>query len=253
MTARYSPNASATPPTRAAARSDAGPGFVVSGAIARPVVVPAAWPSPRSGDGHLVVPRVGLLLPRQLTFEAWLGVGRQLLVVVNSSAWCLGDWLVYGQQAFASRYREAVERTGLDYQTLRNYAWVAKRFELSRRRDALSFGHHAEVAALPGPEQDFWLRKAEQFGWPTSQLRREVRASLQQRKESHAQAEQTDPEQAQPASQLVTIRVSLTPEQAQLCQEAAATHALTVAAWAAHVLSHAARRGQHDSASQGSA
>jgi hypothetical protein len=41
-----------------------------------------------------------------------------------------------------------------------NYAWVARRFAMSRRRDTLSFGHHAEVAALPEPEQDFWLREA---------------------------------------------------------------------------------------------
>ena len=71
------------------------------------------------------------------------------------AAWCLGDWLVFGEQAYAGRYRQAIERTSLDYQTLGNYAWVAKRFSLSRRRDELSFGHHSEVAALPEPEQDF--------------------------------------------------------------------------------------------------
>ena len=43
----------------------------------------------------------------------------------------------------------------LDYQTLRNYAWVARRFAMSRRRDTLSFGHHAEVPALPEPEQGY--------------------------------------------------------------------------------------------------
>ncbi len=32
-------------------------------------------------------------------------------------------------------------------------AWVARRFPVSRRRDTVSFQHHAEVAALPEPEQ----------------------------------------------------------------------------------------------------
>ncbi len=95
------------------------------------------------------------MLPRPLPFEAWLAVGTQLAAVAASSAWCLGDWLAYGQAAYAGRYQEAIEQTGLEYQTLRNYAWVAGRFELSRRRDTLSFGHHAEVAALPEPEQDY--------------------------------------------------------------------------------------------------
>jgi hypothetical protein len=88
---------------------------------------------------------------------------------------------VFGEQAYAGRYRQAIKRTSLDYQTLRNYAWVARRFAMSRRRDTLSFGHHAEVAALPEPEQDFWLRKAEEHRWPVKHLRRQVRVSLAER------------------------------------------------------------------------
>jgi len=184
-----------------------------------------------------------LRFPHQLPFEAWLGVGQQLSAVVASSAWCLGDWLVYGQRTYSGRYRQAVERTGLDYQTLRNYAWVARRFELSRRRDTLSFGHHAEVASLPEPEQDFWLRKAEQHGWPTSQLRREIRASLRERQNGQPAIEPARPSQTgqdPPAAGLVTIRVHLTSEQAQQCERAASKDGLTVPAWAAHVLEHAA-------------
>lgn len=60
-----------------------------------------------------MVPRRGLMFPRHLPFEAWLGVGTQLAAVAGSSAWCLGDWLVYGEVAYASRYRNAIERTGL--------------------------------------------------------------------------------------------------------------------------------------------
>ena len=50
-----------------------------------------------------------------------------------------------------------------------------------RRRDSLSFGHHAEVAALPEAEQDYWLRKAEQLGWPVKRLRSQVPASHDER------------------------------------------------------------------------
>lgn len=49
-------------------------------------------------------------------------------------------------------------------------AWVARRFGKSRRRDTLHFSHHAEVAALAEPEQDFWLRKAEAHNWPVLAL-----------------------------------------------------------------------------------
>lgn len=131
--------------------------------------------------GHFVLPRNGIQFSRQLSYEKWSSIGRQLSALGSSSAWCLGDWLVHGEIAYAGRYRDAVEQTSLDYQTLRNYAWVARRFELSRRRDRLSFGHHAEVASLPVPEQDFWLRKAQELSWSRNQLRREVRASLAER------------------------------------------------------------------------
>lgn len=54
--------------------------------VVRPATQPTAVSSPRPGSGHILVPRIGLQLRRQLTFEAWLGwataVGRGGLVGV---------------------------------------------------------------------------------------------------------------------------------------------------------------------------
>lgn len=133
------------------------------------------------GVRDLSVSRVGLDFPRTLHFEKWLTVGRTLAASQGSLAWCLGDWLMYGEESYNGRYRDAVEIVALNYQTLRNYAWVARRFPLSRRRETLSFGHHAEVASLSEPEQDFWFRKAEEFNWSRNRLRSEVRSSLRER------------------------------------------------------------------------
>jgi hypothetical protein len=221
-----------------------------AGIVARPGPKPTAEPLPRPQHGHVVVPRVGLQFSHQLPFETWLGIGRHLAAVSTSSAWCLGDWLVYGQELYPGRYQDALEWTGLDYQTLRNYAWVARRFGLSRRRDTLSFGHHAEVAALPEPEQEFWLRKAEQIGWSTSRLRREVRASLRERENGQTDNELASQGQisktnrttpAQRKDPHVIIRVHLTPGQAQLCERVAAKQGLAVDAWASRVLGHVAQ------------
>lgn len=167
----------------------------------------------------------------------WLAVGEQLAVVASASAWCLGDWLVYGQNVFPGRYRDAIERTALDYKTLRNYAWVTRRFPMSRRRDTLSFGHHAEVAALPGPEQDYWLRKADELGWSRNHLRREVRSSLAERKE--------DPDEAQPAhddrsERHETISVELSCAQLEVCEKAANRDGSSIHEWAAKTLYNAA-------------
>jgi hypothetical protein len=118
----------------------------------------------------------GLQMLPGMRFEAWVTLGGRIGGIANSCAWCLGDWLVYGEQTFGKRYKTALATTSLDYQTLRNYAWVARRFEMSRRRDALSFQHHAEVAALPEPDQDLWLLRAERSGWSRNELRRRLSA-----------------------------------------------------------------------------
>jgi hypothetical protein len=185
---------------------------------------------------HTLVPRTGLQLPAHLPYAKWLNIGKQLCLVTDSSAWCLGDWLVYGKKSYPGRYRDVIEQTSLDYQTLRNYAWIAKRVPLARRRADLSFGHHAEVAALPAAEQDFWLRKAAEHAWPRNQLRREIRHSLKERNEPDPEAGDDGPpseadRRSRPASQN-RIELTPTPEQMAAWTEAASRSGVDVAEWA---------------------
>jgi hypothetical protein len=196
-------------------------------------------------SSHFVIPRTGITFAQQLTYEKWLGIGRQLATVSASSAWCLGDWLIYGENAYSGRYRNAIEQTSLDYQTLRNYAWVARRFPLSRRRETLSFAHHAEVARLPEHEQDFWLRKADEFSWSRNRLRKELRASMAERSTAAAtpgadSAPAPVAHSVHPARDSMQIRVQLSPEQLQSCQAVAEMLGHSVEEWAARALERAA-------------
>lgn len=192
------------------------------------------------GIGFIFLPRIGLQLPTQLSFDKWIRIGRQLSDVYTSSAWCLGDWLVYGEEAYTGRYRNAIEQTSLDYQTLRNYAWVAKRFSLSRRREGLSFGHHAEVAALSEPEQDFWLRKAEELNWSVKRMRHEVRTSLKERSDG-VDREQKTPEDREREWSMTSLEIHIPSDQLERCRAAAERVGLSMEAWAASVLEQAAR------------
>lgn len=124
----------------------------------------------------IIVTRVGLRFPAAVSFDEWEQAGAKIARVADSSMWCLGDWLVYGQEEYSDRYQRAINAIGLDYQTLRNYAWIARKFDPIRRRPGLSFQHHAEVAALPEEQQDEWLDLAEQNSWSRNQLRIKVRA-----------------------------------------------------------------------------
>jgi hypothetical protein len=119
--------------------------------------------------------RTALFFRPELSYDEWEKLGDQLLAVANSSAWWVGDWLLFGQRVYADRYERAIRRTGFDYQTLRNYAWVAASFEPTRREASLSFSHHAELAALEPDDQDAWLRRALVNGWSRNTLRAELR------------------------------------------------------------------------------
>ena len=130
---------------------------------------------PQNSERVLVTP-TGLRIPGMLSFDDWETTGRKLVRIHDSSCWCLGDWVVYGERSYQDRYRIAIDAVGLDYQTLRNYAWVARNVDPGRRRAELSFQHHAEVASLDVVDQQRWLETAVQGGWSRNRLRRALRA-----------------------------------------------------------------------------
>jgi hypothetical protein len=121
-----------------------------------------------------IAPVQGLGLRAGMSFEAWVLAGRRISQISNAASWGLGDWLLFGERAYGRRYKAALEVTGFDYQTLRNYAWVARRYPPARRRLGVSFQHHAELAALPEPQQELWLERAERLGWSRNELRRRL-------------------------------------------------------------------------------
>jgi hypothetical protein len=103
-------------------------------------------------------------------------IGRRLGKIGRYHQWWLGDWLRYGKSRWGKRYVEAARITGYDVRTLANIASVVSAFELSRRRDNLSWSHHAAVAALPLEKQEFWLDRAVAEGFSVADLRTELRS-----------------------------------------------------------------------------
>ncbi|WCD86486.1 hypothetical protein KPP03845_102836 [Streptomyces xanthophaeus] len=119
--------------------------------------------------------RTGLSLPPDFPLSEWKRFGRHLFLIADSSCWWLGDWLIFGQETYPGRYRQAMEETCLDYKTLRNYAWIARRFPASERHPKVSFQHHAEVASLEPAKRAMWLERAAQEGWSRNALRQHLR------------------------------------------------------------------------------
>ena len=112
-----------------------------------------------------------------MPLERWKALGAKIGLYSDATYWWLGDWPAFGRTKYGRRYKERIALTGLDCQTLRNYAVVARRFELSRRRDNVSFQHHAEGSGLPDDKQDSWLDLSAENHWSKHELRRRLRAA----------------------------------------------------------------------------
>lgn len=200
----------------------------------------------------------GLLFTSKQSLNAWEQVGTKLFSFADSSTWWIADWLVYGESQFHDRYYEAIKQTSLSYQTLRNYTWVARNFPMPRRRHNLSFSHHLEVVSLDQPEQDYWLRKAEELGWSRNKLRGEVRSSLRTRQgevtptetERRAEMSSTGSPAAEPDSAPDPVDAGPSPEARLLLElpaevlatirTAAKKQGAPVETWAAEILRRAA-------------
>jgi hypothetical protein len=133
--------------------------------------------SPELGD-KVTVDRTSLQMSDELTFDEWVQLGRQLTEVGDSMAWWVGDWIEQGTVVYGGKYEQALNVMPFEYATLRDYAYVARKFsELSRRIDNLSWGHHQVVAALDAAHADMWLGRAGDEGWTVRDLREHLRAS----------------------------------------------------------------------------
>jgi len=109
----------------------------------------------------VAAPRGVRRLPLSTAPAAWRAKLLRLAEREKRTPWELGDHLVLGERVHGVTYRQATRLAGLGYGTLRNYASVAARFDVSVRYDALTFRHHAEVAACDADAADDLLALAQ--------------------------------------------------------------------------------------------
>ena len=118
----------------------------------------------------------GLVMAKDLTFEEWNAIGSSFGTALQTAAWCIGDWMVYGERKWGKQlllegaefdaksnripselFDNAIAATSLDRQTLSQYASVCRKIPMAERRVHLSFGHHRILAPLPTPQRLEWM------------------------------------------------------------------------------------------------
>ena len=113
----------------------------------------------------------GLVIAEDASEDELIMIGRQLATAERSLMWWVGDLAATAARRYGETYDVVMEATSLDYGTVRNAASIARKFELSRRRDNLSWSHHAEVASLEPDYADQALEEAEKQGWSQKDFR----------------------------------------------------------------------------------
>lgn len=139
--------------------------------------------------GHFVIQPLGLEITADVSFTEWKQFAADLRRLEQGLHWVIGDLFLYARgrldewsppagegDAPDLRYQDLIEATGYSYKTLRNIVSVCANVPMSRRRDNLSFSHHAEVAYLDETQQEDWLDQAAMQRWSRNQLRAALQA-----------------------------------------------------------------------------
>lgn len=128
------------------------------------------------GTRLLATDATALAHPENMLQEHWELVGEQLQGITRNVQWWFGDWLNFGEAKYGEKYAAAVTKFGLNLKTAQQYAWMARTFPATRRRE-LSWSHHPEVAGIADlEERNELLDRAVENKWTKARLRQEIKA-----------------------------------------------------------------------------
>lgn len=106
-----------------------------------------------------------------LPFERYEAIGKEIGTLGRNSHFFIGDWIRYGEASYGERYAQALDVTGLKYDTVVHIKYVATHVVPQNRINGLSFSHHRAVAHLNGTEQLRLLTLAKENGFSVHQLK----------------------------------------------------------------------------------
>ena len=131
--------------------------------------------------GAFLLKPTGLVVDGEITRHDWEQTGKILKKLDSSMQWLIGDLIVCGQELKWGDQQTIADVFGFEYGTIRTYANVCRKVDLSIRIDKLDFAHHQLVSSMTTEEQSFWLQKAaagdDGKRWSVARLRDEIKAA----------------------------------------------------------------------------
>lgn len=114
----------------------------------------------------------GLTITDKLSYDQYEGIVKSLAQIHQRSKmffiWSWGDLLNYGEKTYGQKYTQAMSLTGLAYQTLVNYKWLARATPRDLRGwPNLSQAHYERVVKIKDHSIKYdLLEMASQEKWP---------------------------------------------------------------------------------------
>ncbi|KKL88099.1 hypothetical protein LCGC14_1928150, partial [marine sediment metagenome] len=119
------------------------------------------------GDNFDLLPNA-LIIHGEPSIEEFEEAFRRLSLIEDATAWWWGD-LCNAQEHYYGYVKDFCIKYERNYNSIRQYQWVCKAYELSMRIDSLSFNHHMIAAPLDSKIE--WLEQAAENKWPTKALK----------------------------------------------------------------------------------
>jgi hypothetical protein len=129
----------------------------------------------RTRFGAFKITPCGLEIGDGAEQKDWEEAGQFIFQVDSGIQWTIGDWLAYGLNLQYGDIPKLADRFGRDEKTLHHYKQICEKFEFTRRRVDLTFGHHEAVRALTSYEQDQALAYAAEQNLSVAALRKLIK------------------------------------------------------------------------------
>jgi len=114
------------------------------------------------------------VIDKSISEEDFCAALKQVLGMSVAVQWWIGDMLAFGYKAYEELTAQLEGEYKRKLKSLQNYRYVAAKIQRSLRRETLTFGHHALVAAYPANKQRQLLRIAVNENLTISEFRKQL-------------------------------------------------------------------------------
>lgn len=117
---------------------------------------------------------VGLTIISTLSYDEWVDLMKTLVRLETAFQFAIGDALIYGESQYGEKYSQAMDATGLSYQSLANMVWVSKHVPIQNRVTDVSWTHHRVIASIDKSDQKQMLEWARDNGMTAVDLQAHI-------------------------------------------------------------------------------